>query len=142
VEMEELGLEGLDELVHTGGPLRYDFVAERHARGVLLQGRLAWLLRCECARCLKAFDLELVLDPWSCLLLWEGEEAVKVHNDCVDLTPYLREDMVLKLPQRPLCTTDCAGLTGRETTSALSPDATQSRYSPASAWQELDKLNF
>jgi uncharacterized protein len=143
-ELEPAGLniERLDELIHPAGPLRFAFDAERHERGILLQGRLEWAFKCECARCLRPFDQVLTLDPWVCLLPWEGEEAVEIRNDCVDLTPFLREDMVLGLPQRPLCRSECRGLTGEGAALALSPDVTQSWRGSASAWQELDKLNF
>jgi uncharacterized metal-binding protein YceD (DUF177 family) len=67
---------------------------------------------------------------------------VVVHNDCVDLTPYLREDMVLELPQRPLCSPECRGLVDSPQRSEPSPDATPNWEGPASTWRELDKLNL
>jgi len=33
----------------------------------------------------------------------EGEEKTPVDNDCVDLTPFAREDMLLEFPQHPVC---------------------------------------
>ena len=39
----------------------------------------------------------------------EGEEKANVINDLVDLTPYLREDIVLAFPQHPLCRPNAAG---------------------------------
>jgi uncharacterized protein len=142
LDTQELAVENLDELIHPAGPLRYAFDAERHERGVLLQGRLAWPLAFECARCLRAFDRVLEVDPWMCLLVWEGEDAVVVHNDCVDLTPYLREDMVLELPQRPLCSPECRGLVVSPGGSGHSLDAAPNWEGPASTWRELDKLNL
>jgi uncharacterized protein len=142
LDVAELSVEHLDELMRPAGPLRYAFAAERHDRGVLLQGRLAWPLAFECARCLQPFDQVLELDPWVCLLPWEGEDAVVVRNDCVDLTPYLREDMVLGLPQRPLCSPECGGLVHGSPLYASSPEAAPNWTGPASRWRELDKLNL
>jgi uncharacterized metal-binding protein YceD (DUF177 family) len=138
----ELSMEHLDELMRPSGPLRYAFAAERHERGILLQGHLAWPLAFECARCLRPFNQLLQLDPWVCLLPWEGEDAAVVRNDCVDLTPYLREDILLELPQRPLCSQECGGLIVGSPLSLSSPEAAPNWTGPASLWRELDNLNL
>jgi uncharacterized protein len=135
-------LAGLDDLVRGVGNLRYDFEAERHPKGILLQGRLEWEWDCDCARCLSGFRQKIALDAWARMLPWEGEDAVQPRNDCVDLTPYLREDMVLELPQRPLCRPDCSGLPDGSPSSARSAKAPRSWGSSESAWQELDGLRF
>jgi len=146
LEAADLGFDRLDDLIHPAGPLRYDFEAERQERGILLQGTIAMDFWCDCARCLGRYELRVRLEPWVCLLPWQGEEAVVLHGDCVDLTPYLRDDMVLALPQRPLCRPECGGLQGREPTSASAPasnsNAPGAWTGPASAWRELDRLNF
>ena len=142
LEPAELELETLDDLMRPAGPLRYAFTAERHEQGVLLQGRLEWSLDCECARCLQGFRREMVLDPWLVLLPFGGEDASSIVNDCVDLTPFLREDMVLELPQRPLCRVDCAGLPEGAKPSGQADKDTQNWGKPEGAWQALDKLKF
>jgi uncharacterized metal-binding protein YceD (DUF177 family) len=71
----------------------------------------------------------------------DGPEKAAMKNDAVDLTPYLREDILLEFPQHPLCDADCAGLPNRlDATSekTAAPSQTQS----ASAWAELNKLKF
>jgi len=142
IEPGEMELETLDDLVRLAGALRYAFVAERHEQGVLLQGRLEWSLDCDCARCLKAFRQERVLDPWVVHLPFEGEDAPAVVNDCVDLTPYLREDMMLELPQRPLCRADCTGVPEGAGPCGQADKDAQDWGKPEGAWQALDKLNF
>jgi uncharacterized metal-binding protein YceD (DUF177 family) len=62
---------------------------------------------------------------------------VAVANDCVDLTPFVREDMLLEFPRHPLCKPDCGGLktkTGkvRKNADGIAP----------SVWTELDKLEL
>jgi uncharacterized metal-binding protein YceD (DUF177 family) len=99
------------------------------------------LLQCRCVRCLKEFSYALEIDDWVRHLPLEGEEAAGITNDCVDLTPYVREDILLALPQHPLCEANCRGLpinTGNtmETTNAGQPG----HGSPA--WDELKKLKF
>ncbi len=41
---------------------------------------------------------------------WKTGKAVPIKNDCVDLTPWVREDILLGFPQHPLCRPDCGGL--------------------------------
>src|ERR1041384_890940 len=91
----ELEVESLDELVRTELPLRYDLEVQELDDSILVQGSLRLTLRCECARCLKPFTQELNLDDWACHLPLQGEEKVLISNDSVDLTPYLREDILL-----------------------------------------------
>jgi uncharacterized protein len=140
IPSEELDVAGIDDLIRLDGGLHYELEVERHERGLLLQGRLAVTLQCECARCLTAFRHELVLPDWCALLAWEGEDAVVVRHDCVDLTPYLREDMVLALPQRPLCKPECGGLPVRSPTDPGVAHALQGDSS--SAWAMLNHLKL
>ena len=138
----ELDLGGIDELIQANSPLHHDLVVERYERSILVQGRLGLKLRCECVRCLKSFEYRLAFDSWSCLLPLEGEDKVLVSNDCVDLTPYVREDIVLAFPQHPLCAPECRGL---QPAPPSGPD--QSSGAPAtgefsSAWAELNKLKL
>jgi uncharacterized protein len=138
----ELDVGGIDELIQANSPLHHDLVVERHERSILVQGRLALQLICECARCLKAFEYRLTFDAWSCLLPLEGDDKVLVNNYSVDLTPYVREDIVLALPQHPLCEPECRGL------QAVSPNGGRSSSSAdvtgdlSSAWAELNKLKL
>ena len=106
----ELDLGVNDELIHIERPLRYDLNVEFLHDALLVQGSLVLPLECECARCLKKFKTELKLKPWAVHLPLEGEDKVSVDNDCVDLTPIVREDILLNFPQHPLCKTDFAGL--------------------------------
>ena len=137
----ELGLDEIDELIHATLPLRHDLVAERYEHGILLQGSLKITLQCECSRCLKTYSLEVNLDPWSCLLPLEGVDRVAVNNDCVDLTPCLREDIVLALPQHPLCEPACRGLPAAQTRFKPSGGA-EVGGETASPWAELNKLKL
>jgi uncharacterized protein len=106
----DLDLEGVDELIRVEEPLQYDLEAEKLDDSILVQGTLALNLQCECVRCLKSFVYPLELTGWACHLPLEGDEKVPVANDSVDLTPYLREDILLEFPRHPLCKSDCSGL--------------------------------
>lgn len=137
VEELELGLR--DDLIQAPRPLRYEATAELMGDEILVQGALNLPLKCVCVRCLKPFDSRLELDPWTQLLPLEGEEAVSVSGDCVDLTPIMREDILLEFPQHPLCEADCRGLPKTSVGKAKKP--VQSELKP-SAWAALDKLKL
>ena len=139
---EDLDLVGLDELIQLKQPVKYDLVAPRMEGGVLVQGSLKLSLDCECSRCLKPFRLKLNLTDWACHLPLVGEEQAVIANDCVDLTPYIREDILLELPQRPLCRADCEGMpkaSGRKTKKTKKSKADKEK---TSVWSELNKLKF
>jgi uncharacterized protein len=139
---EELEMDGLDELIHMAGPVSYDVEAQQLEHALLVQGRLSLDLDCECARCLKPFRLALRLEHWVCHLPLTGEEKVEVTNDCVDLTPFLREDMVLAFPQHPLCGPDCGGLARTQQKPEGKHNSTGKSAPASSAWAALDKLKL
>ena len=138
----DLELDGIDELIRVGRPLQYDLEVERHERSILVHGRLELQLQCECVRCLKAFEQRLELADWACLLPLEGEDKVLVTSDCADLTPYMREDILLAFPQHPLCETGCRGLPATPRTSVRPPDGASQAEVISTAWAELNKLKL
>jgi uncharacterized protein len=137
----ELELDGIDELIKAEKPLHYDLEVQKLEKSVLAQGDLSLTLRCECVRCLKPFDYQLLLEDWACLLSLEGDDQVPVTNDCIDLTPAIREDILLGFPQHPLCKPDCGGLAKKVIgKKKKTGDAGQEEI--PSAWNELNKLKF
>jgi uncharacterized protein len=138
----ELELEGLDEVVRVEEPVNYDVTAEKMEKAVLIQGQIRLKLRCECVRCLKVFERPLELKDWACLLELEGEEPVPVVNDCMDLTPFLREDILLEFPQHPLCAPECGGLPRKATGRTEKTRGAGQTSKVLSDWAELNKLKL
>jgi uncharacterized protein len=137
----ELELADNDELVRARLPLNYDLTVHQAGQDVLVSGRLEMILDCECARCLKPFRFGVKIPEWLLHLPAEGPEKAVLTDDVVDLTPYLREAILLEFPQHPLCDSDCAGLPKRA--DANSQKTEGSGLAPAaSAWAELNKLKF
>ncbi len=136
--VEDLGLDLQDELIHITGPLEYDLQVESLEGGILVRGDLCLPVECECARCLKRFEQPMEIHGWTCHLTLTGEDAVSVNNDLVDLTPQIREDTLLALPQHPLCEDGCEGLQGLA--HGTEPGSTSEKTS--SAWDELNKLKL
>ena len=141
--LAELDFVVEDDMIRITQPLRYDLELEKLDDSLLVQGSLQLPLECQCVRCLKDFEFELELDPWTLHLPFEpleGEEAVPIKNDCVDLTPWMREDILLGFPQHPLCKPDCGGL--KQAGVGKARKIIGKDESKPSAWAELNKLKL
>ena len=136
----DLGLK--DDMCQANKPLKYDLVVQEIENELLVQGEVTLPLQCECVRCLKSFEHMLELEHWTRLLPLEGDEKTPVDNDCVDLTPYLREDILLEFPQHPLCEADCRGLPVKEGKAKKTATKPGVSLEEPSAWAELDKLKL
>ncbi len=137
---EEIELDSLDELIRVPHPLVYDLEVDKLEDSVLVRGRLGLVLACECARCLKAYDHPVVLENWTCYIPLEGQEKATVVNDSLDLTPYLREDILLAFPLHPLCGSNCSGLAYPPKTKKKGSARGSAVVSPE--WAELNKLKL
>ncbi|HEY3853415.1 MAG TPA: DUF177 domain-containing protein [Verrucomicrobiae bacterium] len=135
---EELELGQCDELIHVRQPLRFDLTVQRLGGDIVAQGDLELTLDCECSRCLKPYEHTVKLDQWTGHYPLEGPEKVEVQGDFVDLTPQIREDILLEFPQHPLCEADCSGLPNRSKEKKKGAEQTNG----SSAWSELNKLKF
>ncbi len=133
----ELDFGVQDEMIRVGKSLRYDLTVEKLHEALLVTGSLELVLDCQCVRCLKPFKHNMLLDGWACHLPLAGEEKVAVNNDCADLTPFVREDMLLEFPPHPLCKPDCGGLKKIKAPKTGGADKPKS-----TTWAELDKLKL
>ena len=140
--VEEMDLDTLDEVVQVTQPLEHDLEVQKLENSILVQGRLHLNLECQCVRCLKPFQYRLELDDWTCHLLLQGEDRVAVVNDCVDLTPYVREDILLEFPRHPLCNPKCRGLPKTSVGRSRNISSTGKTEVGSSAWAELNKLKL
>lgn len=76
-------------------PIHYDLEATLNGRGILVRGSLRTSVRATCVRTLEPFDLPVNIEDFTVLV----EE---VPGDIVDLTPHMREDILLELPAHPV----------------------------------------
>ena len=142
---QELDIEAKDEVIQVTQPLKYELEVQRLETSLLVTGHLQISLDCECVRCLKSFSYQLDLPDWTLHVPLQGEEAAPVSNDCVDLTPYVREDILLEFPPHPLCDAECGGLPPIDegkSQSARNVDTPQPASPASPAWNELNKLKF
>lgn len=138
--VEELDPGVEDEMVRLPYPAQYHVFAQRPSATLLLHGRLEVTIACVCVRCLKPFERRLVIENWTCEVL-PGDEETPVQNDCVDLTMRVREDILLALPQHPLCEPECPGLLPPLTPEHNSGTEFQG-FNSGSVWSDLNKIKW
>ncbi len=93
---------------------RGQVVFSRTPQGLYASGRLAGEMRTDCGRCLEPYSQPLTANIAE-LFIFPPENArpgdlVVPEEGILDLTPLVREDMLLSMPLRPLCRPDCRGL--------------------------------
>jgi uncharacterized protein len=117
---------GLDLVgVPAGADVALDLRLESVVEGVLVSGTATVPLSGECGRCLEAVSDELTVDlqelysydapdagraPRGSAPADDDEETARMEGDLLDLSPVLRDAVVLALPLTPLCREDCSGL--------------------------------
>lgn len=141
IPVAELDIETRDEMIRLTKPLKHKLEVQELDDQLLVRGKVSLHLDCECVRCLKPFVYKLDWPDWTCMIPLSGEEAVPREGDTVDLTPFLREDILLELPQHPLCKPDCGGLK-QPTVGKSKQKSGPSDVKTSSAWAELDKIKF
>jgi len=89
------------------GPLRWDLKIQRSGHELIASGRVSADLSLLCVRCNAWFCREAADPGFLCSIPFENED------ESVDLTPEMRESIILALPSYPVCRSDCAGLCPR-----------------------------
>lgn len=142
IPLEALDIDTRDEYVRITGPVAYRLRAELISGSILLRGELRTPLACVCVRCLEPVICDLVISDWHCLVPLTGEDAATIYDQCVDLTLWIREDIVLALPQNPVCDFGCSGLPLPETKSSRECSGASPLHIEESPWEQLNKLKL
>lgn len=116
---EEIEVEGLELL----RPVVADFKFSNTTRSIIIEGELDTIVLAECVRCLKHFSLpihfafqeaytrqDLMLDAKGNLITEDEDIRSVFEGHILDLTEFLRQNIILALPSAPLCSPDCKGL--------------------------------
>lgn len=92
----------------------------KSGRRYILQLTYSGQVKVPCDRCLEPFDYAFTGDFTRTMeaaqtgnavpVDEEGEEIWEINGDSVDLDPIVADDILLNLPLRMLCRTDCSGL--------------------------------
>ena len=113
---------GGDILVHSADPLHYQLDATHAGDTLIVRGALKIDFACNCARCLEPFTFTLELPEWTCVLPLKGTDAVRPKGKHLDLTAWVREDILLGLPRHPQCGSACRGLVSLTKTGETDPE--------------------
>lgn len=86
----------------------------RTPQGLLVQVKMRAKTPAECVRCLNEFDQPLAIDftelyNFSSRSVSESD-LILPENGYIDLSPLVREYMLLEVPISPVCRADCRGL--------------------------------
>ncbi|MDQ2868158.1 MAG: hypothetical protein M3R59_07095 [Verrucomicrobiota bacterium] len=95
---EDCPIEDLPN-VRCLGPLRYDLEIGLSEGALWANGTLAQPVELQCDACLENFAHEIRVPAFALHTELHGPEAV-------DLTPFMREDILLNLPAYPRCDRD------------------------------------
>ena len=101
-----LGLDG-EEDIRIDSPVQYDLTARMVSGKLLVTGSARARVSLACSRCGTAFETT-VSEPRLDRLF----ESVN-KNESLDLTPEIREAIILAFPNHPVCRADCRGLCPR-----------------------------
>jgi len=114
--------------------IQYRFQAHKVGQEVTITGTLSSNFEMPCARCLDFIPWKLEIKDF-CQVLAAPDEAL------LDLTPLIREDIILALPLAARCELDGAGRcprSGRVYTPPSQDDFAEKRR--ATVWRDLDQL--
>lgn len=96
-----------DPHLRLSQPIRCHLWARRVSKRLVVKGRLEMALEMECARCARFFWTTVQVSSF--LRAYDLPEG----TETVDVTPDIREEILLHLRPFPLCRPDCRGLCPR-----------------------------
>lgn len=129
---EECALAHLDsEDVKCAGPLHYELETGVSEGALWANGQLSQPVELRCVRCLESFPFTIKVKDFTVHTDLTGPEEV-------DLTPFVREDILLNLPPHPHCDREGGRVCPTPTTR---PDEGNGNKRPTD-WSALDQLKI
>jgi uncharacterized protein len=124
--IQELESEG----IRCAGRLHYDVDVGVAGRGLWANGSLSQPVELRCVSCLEKFLHEIRVPAFAVHMELHGPETV-------DLTPFVREDILLNLPAHPHCDRD-----GGRVCKGKQVETAEQEIKRRSDWSALDKLKL
>jgi uncharacterized protein len=122
--------------LRCAGPLRYALDVGISEGALWANGSLSQPVELRCVSCLETFQHDIKVPAFALHTELHGPETI-------DLTPLMREDILLNLPAHPHCDHDggrvCPGPTVIAPSSEPAPEAEEARKPD---WSALDQLKF
>ncbi|MEY2562932.1 MAG: hypothetical protein QOH88_1125 [Verrucomicrobiota bacterium] len=144
IHADGLHLEGEEEClipdlategVSCTGPLRYSLDVGISEGALWASGELAQPVELRCVRCLEPFPFDIEAKAFSLHLELTGPELI-------DLTPYLREDILLNLPPHPHCDREGGRVCPAVSKTEAGAQAADGDGKRPPDWSALDKLKL
>jgi len=128
---EDCPIEGLeDEDVRCAGPLSYKIDIGVSGGALWANGSLHQSVELRCVSCLEKFVHEIQVREFAVHTELQGPETV-------DLTPFMREDLLLNLPGHPRCDRD-----GDRVCRAKEIETAEQNTKREADWTALDRLKL
>jgi uncharacterized protein len=128
---EDCPIQDLEsEGIRCAGPLHYDLDLGVAGRALWANGSLSLPVDLRCVSCLEKFAHEIRVSAFAVHMELHGPETV-------DLTPSIREEILLNLPAHPHCDRD-----GARVCRAKQIESTEQDMRRESDWSALDKLKL
>jgi uncharacterized protein len=119
------------------GPLHYNLDVGVSDGALWANGAITQKVELGCVACLEKFEHEISVPAFALHTELHGPETV-------DITPFMREDILLNLPPYPRCDRDggraCKG--PKTTTAETIPESAAVARKREHDWGELNKLNL
>ena len=116
--------------IHCAGPLHYGIDVGVTGGALWARGSLSQPVELRCVSCLEEFVYKIQIAAFAVHTELRGPETV-------DLTPFVREDLLLNLPAHPRCDRD-----GGRICKAKRPETAEQDAKRKSDWSALDKLKL
>jgi DUF177 domain-containing protein len=118
------------EGIRCAGPLHYNIDVGIAGGALWARGSLSQPVELRCVSCLETFVHEIHVSTFA------------VHTELpepetIDLTPFMREDLLLSLPAHPRCDKD-----GNRVCKAKRPEIVEQDTTRKPDWSALDKLKL
>ena len=120
---EPAGIGPLGPDIELLAPVKASFSLKKTGPTVYMSGDMETAVGLECARCGRRYETKVkssfILDMNPLTSIQDEEEKelraadleVEFYeDDAIDLTAFLREQILLQAPMKPLCSEDCKGL--------------------------------
>jgi uncharacterized protein len=125
--IHDLETEGI---IRCAGPLHYDIDVGIAGGALWARGSLSQPVELSCVSCLEKFVHEIQVPEFAAHVELHGPETV-------NLTPLMREDLLLNLPAHPRCDRD-----GHRVCKVKPPTCVEEDTKRKSDWSALDKLKL
>ena len=119
-----------EEGIRCVGPLHYNIDVGIAGGALWARGSLSQPVELRCVSCLENFVHEIQVPTFAVHTELHGPETV-------DLTPFMREDLLLNLPAHPRCDRD-----GNRVCKAKQPKTVEQDTKVKLDWSALDKLKL